>query len=222
MSNYELEAHHVRLLEAACEMLDRAEKARRVLQREGEIADVPDVPMLTEAPPRDITLDNDGELAALLEALPEYHRGWVALAAYTGWRRVAILSRQWSDIGTDSEGTRWLRLDRVSSKNKEPYRFRVVGDVARILDEQRRYVDLVERATDRIVPHVFFASQTGGRSSTPTMHSRRRRRPSDTRISVFTICAGSPPREWPRWGYRKPTRWNFWAWRPGASSIATT
>lgn len=120
-----------------------------------QLLTVPKVSMLDKAAPRDMTLNNDGELAALLEALPEHHRGWVALAAYTGWRKSAVLTRLWSHIGIDSEGVRWLYLDRQSSKNKEPYRFPVVGDVARILDGQRRFVDGVERTTDRIVPHIF-------------------------------------------------------------------
>ena len=80
---------------------------------------------------------------------------WVALAAYTGWRRNAVLSRTWADIVTDKDGTRWLKLDRKSSKNKKPYKFPIVGDVKRIIDEQRAYVDSLERETQKVIRWLF-------------------------------------------------------------------
>jgi integrase len=130
-------------------------RALRLAHQYGKLPRMPHVPMLPEAKPRDVTLANAGELAALLEALPEHHRGWVALAASTGWRKNALLSRKWTDIRTDTERQRWLCLDRRSSKNAEPYRFPLVGDVARILDAQRVYVDRVERRRARVVPWIF-------------------------------------------------------------------
>lgn len=44
--------------------------------------------MLDEPKARDLTLDSTAELAALIESLPEHHKRWVALAAFTGWRRM--------------------------------------------------------------------------------------------------------------------------------------
>jgi integrase len=127
----------------------------RLTHRYGKLARVPYVPMLEEPAARDVTLEGDGELTALIEALPEHHRGWVALAACTGWRKRAILTRTWAHIRTDASGQGWLHLDRRSSKNKEPYRFPVVGDVARILESQRAYVDRVERRTAQVVRWMF-------------------------------------------------------------------
>lgn len=133
-------------------------RALRLAHQYGKLPRMPHVPLLPEAKPRDVTLENEQELAALLEALPEYHRGWVALAACTGWRKRACLSRRWTHIATDSQGQRWLQLDRRASKNAEPYRFPIVGDVARILEAQRAYVDRVERRRARVVPWIFCYS----------------------------------------------------------------
>jgi integrase len=95
----------------------------RLAHRYGKLARVPYIPMLDEPGARDVTLESDGELTALIEALPEHHKRWVALAACTGWRKRAILTRTWADIRADAAGQSWLQLDRASSKNKEPYRF---------------------------------------------------------------------------------------------------
>jgi len=130
-------------------------RALRLAHHENRLARLPHVPMLSEPKARDVTLENDGELVSLVNALPEHHKRWVALAACTGWRRNAILSRTWADIITDSDGTRWLTLDRKSSKNAEAYRFPVVGDVKRILDEQRAYVEKLERETETVTRWIF-------------------------------------------------------------------
>ncbi len=115
---------------------------------------VPTFGMYAESHPRDGVL-NRSEVAALVEALPEHHRGWVRLAAATGWRKSAVLTRTWSHVTTNSNGLRSLELDRRSSKNSKIYRVPVVGLCAQVVDAQREYVDLVERQTCQVVPWMF-------------------------------------------------------------------
>lgn len=124
-------------------------QALRLAREYKKLAALPEIPMLAESAPRDVTL-TPGELAALIAALSEHHRGWIALAAVTGWRKRAILSRKWSHV---KDGT--LHLDARASKNKRAYSFPIVGDVARILDAQRAYVKKVQRKTGQMIPWVF-------------------------------------------------------------------
>ena len=147
-------------------------RALRLAHQYGRLPRVPHIPMLTEPAARDVTLENAGELTALLNELPDCHRGWVALAACTGWRREAVLSRKWAHISTDSDGLKWLHLDRRSSKNKEPYRFPVVGDVDRILKEQRAYVERVQKRTGKVIPWIF-CFKDGKRIWTPEYWFKR-------------------------------------------------
>lgn len=119
----------------------------RLAWRGGMVGHLPHVPMLSEAEPRDVNL-TEPEFAALLDALPEHHRGWVATCAITGWRKRAVLTRTWDDIREDTMGRRWLFLTRDRSKNKREYRFPVVGDLADVLRAQRR-------RTGQVAPEIF-------------------------------------------------------------------
>lgn len=126
----------------------------RLADQNGMLGRVPHIALLAEAEPRDVNL-SEGEYAALIAALPEAHRGWVATCAITGWRKRAVLTRTWNDIRADTTGQKWLYLTRDRSKNKRSYRFPVVGDLADVLDAQRRFADEVITRTGRVTPEIF-------------------------------------------------------------------
>lgn len=91
---------------------------------------------------------------AVVRHLPDHLRP-VALTAYhTGWRRGEILSRQWRHIDLE-RGV--LRLEPNESKNKRGREFPLYAlpELRAVIDAQRARVSEIERATGRIISHVF-------------------------------------------------------------------
>jgi integrase len=62
-----------------------------------KVLTVPHIPKLKEANPRKGFFEY-GEYQAVLAQLPEFYRGPVTFAYYTGWRQGEVLDLQWSNV----------------------------------------------------------------------------------------------------------------------------
>jgi integrase len=126
----------------------------RLAAKYGLVLDVPDLDSLPEDNVRDVDV-SPAELARLLGHLPAHLQPLVTVGAITGWRRGELLSRTWADVDQEA-GFLWL--DRETSKNKEPRAFPLgcIGWLDQTLADQYQQRRRIERATEQVVPWLFF------------------------------------------------------------------
>ncbi len=121
--------------------------------RAGKVARVPYVPRLQIDNVRQGFFE-DGDLRAVLAGLPEEVRPLVEFLYLTGWRKGEALSLTWRQVDFKAG---IVRLEPGSTKNREgrTFPFAALPRLEELLLEQRAYTNEVERATSRIVTHVF-------------------------------------------------------------------
>jgi integrase len=120
--------------------------------RAGKVAQIPYIPMLKEAQPRQ-GFFTDPDIRALLAELPEDLRPLIECAYLTGWRiDDELLPLKWSHVDF-SAGT--LRLDTSKNGEARVYPFSVRPRLETLLRQQRELTSSLEREQGRIIPHVF-------------------------------------------------------------------
>jgi site-specific recombinase XerD len=128
--------------------------------RQGMVATMPYISMLTEHNVRKGFFEPDQFRAILKHLAPEYH-ALFELAYITGWRiRSELLTRQWRHVDFSSKG--WLRLDPGEAKDATSGReFQFTTWMRDILTRQRKYVSQVEKRTGKVIPWVFCRADGG-------------------------------------------------------------
>jgi site-specific recombinase XerD len=128
--------------------------------RQGMVATMPYISMLSEHNVRKGFFELDQFRAILKHLVPEYH-GLFELAYITGWRiRSELLSREWRHV--DFSGRGWLRLDPGEAKDATSGReFQFTTWMRDVLTRQRRYVSDVEKRTGKVIPWVFCRAEGG-------------------------------------------------------------
>jgi len=126
-----------------------------------KVVTVPYIPKLKEANPRKGFFENE-EYRAVLAKLPEFYRGPVTFAYYTGWRQGEVLDLQWSNVDLQ-ENT--VTLDVGTTKNEQGRTVYMTEELkALLLDqwEKRKasgqlssYVFPNESNTNRIIKSRF-------------------------------------------------------------------
>ena len=114
---------------------------------------VPKFPKIRVKNARNVFL-TDAEVTAVRDELPAPLKNVWTVAAWTGWRRNELLGLTWDRVDLDA-GV--VRLDPHTTKNEDGREvpFDVVPALVEAFREQREYTSRTERATGRIVPHVF-------------------------------------------------------------------
>jgi integrase len=130
-------------------------RAFRLAARAGKVAFRPEFEMLHVENARKGFFEAD-QYRAVVEHLPDYLKP-IAIAAYmTGWRtKSELLSRQWRHVDLDAG---WLRLDPGEGKTAEGRMFPLTPELRTLLEGQRQRVSDLERATDQIIPWIFYSS----------------------------------------------------------------
>ena len=128
-------------------------RALNLAWRARRISNVPYIPV------PDVTAVREGflsraELDALLKELPSYIRPVTLFAYLTGWRRGEVLSLTWGQVDFDSGE---LRLSASDSKNKtgRTFPFRVLPELATLLQDQRERTRTLEKERGEIISWVF-------------------------------------------------------------------
>jgi integrase len=106
---------------------------------------------LTEAAPRSGFFGAE-QFAAVCRHLPEYLRGPVTFAWWTGWRKGEVLGLTWPRISF-AEGE--VRLAPEESKNGEARVFPFTAELRTLLEAQRAATETFQRTKGIIVPTVF-------------------------------------------------------------------
>lgn len=99
-----------------------------------------------------------GTLTTLLEGLPEYLRPIPEVGLLTGWRKEAILAREWKHVDLNA---RTLTLDSQWSKNRQPVVIPLRGRLLEVLTAQHERARQLERARRIKIPWVFFYPDDG-------------------------------------------------------------
>ncbi|MFN7971342.1 MAG: tyrosine-type recombinase/integrase [Acidobacteriota bacterium] len=96
----------------------------------------------------------EAEFQAVMNCLPDYLKPLVEFLYLTGWRRGEVTSLPWRQVDL---GAGIVRLEPHTTKNDEGRIFPTAAlpPLARLLAEQRRRTDAVERERGVIVPWVF-------------------------------------------------------------------
>jgi len=96
----------------------------------------------------------EAELRRVLAYLPAYIVPVVLFAYFTGWRKGEVLGLRWQQIDF-AAGT--VRLEPGTTKNDEGrmFPFGEFPELRDLLVQQRATTDAEQRASGRIVPHVF-------------------------------------------------------------------
>jgi integrase len=98
----------------------------------------------------------ESEFRALLETLPDWFKPPVEFAYLTGWRlRSEVIPLLWNQIDFESGE---VRLEPGTTKNDEGrvFPFAVLPDLEAMLRKQRANTDLLQKATGKIIPWVFY------------------------------------------------------------------
>jgi integrase len=123
----------------------------RLAYEQGQLARVPKLLRLTEAPPRSGFVDQE-TFEAIRQHLPEDLQAAVTIAFTFGWRRDEVLGLQRAQLDLPA-GT--LRLEPGSTKNDEGRCCYVTPELKRLLGEQLGRVRDLERRLGAVVPHLF-------------------------------------------------------------------
>jgi integrase len=129
------------------------------------LTEIPEFPVMSPGRVRKVIIDRS-LLLALMEHLPKYLHPVFETALLTGWRKEAVLSREWRHV--DLVHGR-LTLDGDHAKNDEPIVLPLVGRLLGIFREQHeKALDLGARI-GHVIPWCFFYPsnstnvQAGGR-----------------------------------------------------------
>jgi integrase len=112
-----------------------------------KVLTVPHIPKLKEANPRKGFFEYN-EYQAVLAQLPEFYRGPVTFAYYTGWRQGEVLDLQWSNVDF-KENT--VTLDVGTTKNEEGRVVYMTEDLKALLQAQWEQ----RKASGKLLPYVF-------------------------------------------------------------------
>lgn len=117
-----------------------------------QLPSVPEFPKLQVRNARRVFVDRP-LLDRLLEHLPDYLRPVFLVALLTGWRKKAILSRQWWAVDFEDG---WLSLEEDRNKSGEYLRVPLIPALREILANQLDLAHQIELTTGRPVPWCFF------------------------------------------------------------------
>lgn len=126
----------------------------RLGMRQGMVATMPHIAMLTENNTRKGFFELD-QFKLLLKHLPEEYHALYEVAYITGWRiRSELLTRQWRHVDFSGRGS--LRLDPGEAKDATTGReFIMTAWLREVLERQRKWVKKVGKANGTVVPWVF-------------------------------------------------------------------
>lgn len=121
--------------------------------RLGVVASVPHIQMLHEDNVRSGFFE-PAEFKQLLAHLPDDLKPLFRVAYITGWRvKSELLTRQWHHVDFVHDK---LRIDPGEDKNKAGREFPFTPELKKILQDQRKRADRIQKARILIVPNVFF------------------------------------------------------------------
>jgi integrase len=119
----------------------------------GVVASVPHIQMLQEDNVR-AGFFEPGEFRLFLASLPSALKPLFRVAYITGWRvKSELLTRQWRHLDFVHNK---LRIDPGEDKNKAGREFPFTLELRRILQEQRKGADRIQKQRNVIVTNVFF------------------------------------------------------------------
>jgi len=122
--------------------------------RAGKVSQRPHIPALQVSNARQGFFE-EGDFRALLRELPGALKPVVEFAYLTGWRIPSeVLRLTWAQINFKAG---IVRLEPRTTKNDEgrAFPFDALPALKRLLEKQRNRTKALERATGRIIPHVF-------------------------------------------------------------------
>src|SRR2546427_4993525 len=122
--------------------------------RAGKVAQRPHIPALQVSNARQGFFE-EGDFRALLRELPGALKPVVEFAYLTGWRIPSeVLRLTWAQVDFNAG---IVRLEPRTTKNDEgrAFPFDALPALQRLLEKQRNRTKTLERATGRIIPHVF-------------------------------------------------------------------
>jgi integrase len=123
----------------------------------GRLVHKPHFPMLRENNVRAGFFEREQYLA-VLPHLPEPMRPVVTFAYVTGWRiNSEVLPLQWRQVDLKAGE---VRLDPGTTKNMEGRVFYLTAELKKLLSDQRKAANRVQRQKGMIVQHVFFHDGT--------------------------------------------------------------
>src|SRR2546429_3815343 len=134
--------------------------------RAGKVAQRPHIPALQVSNARQGFFEED-DLRALLRELPAAVKPVGEFAYLTGWRIPSeVLRLTWAQVDFEAG---IVRLEPRTTKNDEgrAFPFDALPALKRLLERQRTRTKALERATGRIIPHVFH------REGAPIRYFRR-------------------------------------------------
>lgn len=114
----------------------------------------PHIPMLQEDNVRTGFFEH-GEFMAIRGAVPEYFRGVVTFAYYTGWRKREILSLRWSQADLQA---RTIRLDPGRTKSGKGRIIALEGELLEVIQrqwERRKVAEIPGQSPTLLCPFVF-------------------------------------------------------------------
>ena len=120
----------------------------------GRLAERPTFPTITVRNARTGFFE-EPEFRAVAAKLPEWLEPVAEFGYLTGWRKREILDLRWSQVNLDAG---WVRLEPGTTKSGEGRAFPLRGfpDLQALLLRQRVRTDAFQKATERIVPWVFW------------------------------------------------------------------
>ena len=144
-------------------------RAMKLAHQAGHLSTVPHIPVPRVTAVRRGFVE-EGDLRALLAELPAHLRAPTLFAYLTGWRKAEVLGLTWDQV--DFVGG-VVRLEPGTTKNDEgrEFPFRVLPDLADLLDAQREHTRAVERERGDIVPWVFHRRGKGLQDPRKSWHA---------------------------------------------------
>lgn len=119
------------------------------------LPEMPEFPELSKGRVRKVIIERP-TLMALFDSLPRYLHPVFEVALLTGWRKEAVLSRQWRHVDLFAQR---LTLDGEWSKNGEPIVLPLYGRLLGIFKEQHEAAMDLGARLGRLIPHCFFYPQ---------------------------------------------------------------
>jgi integrase len=129
----------------------RIGQAFRLAMRHKQLNEAPFIPRLSEIGNERTGFFEPEDFQAVVEHLPDYLQDFARFAYITGWRRGAVISLAWTDVGDDV-----IYLQAKNSKTRKPESIPLEGELAEII-ERRRAAMVTESAPGvvRFAEHVF-------------------------------------------------------------------